>query len=165
MRLSRKDLVPVLAIVASGAVGLATVASLVLRSPPDNVSDPVTVVAPSATVESEKGCESGEGTELVVLETDPVLGGGTIQYWTKPHFVCADGVDIWADSAVTYSAQSMSHLMGAVRYVDRTRELLADEARYFADVGRLQAEGNVFVRENDDGPVVEGESVTVRTPR
>ena len=165
MRLSRTDLVPVLAIVASGAVGLATVGSLVLRSPPDNVSDPVAVVAPSVTVESEKGCVSGEGTVLFVQEPDPVPGGGVIQYWTKPHFVCADDVHIWADSAVSYSAQSMSHLIGAVRYVDRIRELRADEARYFYDVGRLQAEGNVFVRENDDGPVVEGESVTVRTPR
>ena len=37
MKLSRTDLVSVLVIIGSGAVGLATSASLVLRLPPDNV--------------------------------------------------------------------------------------------------------------------------------
>ena len=163
MRFSRTDLVPVLAIIASGTVGLATAVSLVLRSPPDNVSVPDPVVAPAPTAESKEGCEFGEGTELFVQTRSS--GGEVIVFVSKPHFVCGDGVEIWADSAVVYAAQSMSHLIGAVRYIDRTREVRADEARYFSDVGRLQVEGNVFVRGNDDGSAVEGESATVRTPR
>ena len=57
----------------------------------------------------------------------------------------------------------MSHLMGAVRYVDRTRELRADTARYFTDLGRLQATGNVFITDGTDGSVIEnGDLVYLR---
>ena len=103
----------------------------------------------------------GEGSTLYVQE--PVPGGGTINYFTKPHFECADGVEIWADSAVAYSRLGMSHLMGAVRYVDRTREMRADTARYFSDLGRLQATSNVSIRDSVDGSVIEnGDLVYLR---
>ena len=123
-------------------------------------------LAVSATpvgVVAQEGCVSGEGTVLFVQETDPIPGGGVVHYWTKPHFECADGVQIWADSAVTYSQRGMSHLMGAVRYVDRTREMRADTARYFSELGRLQATSSVSLRESVDGSVIEnGDLVYLR---
>ena len=108
-------------------------------------------VAPGG-LEAQEGCILGEGSSLYVQESLP--GGGTISYFSTPHFECADGVEIWADSAVAYCELGMSHLMGAVRYVDRTRELRADTARYFTTQGRLQAAGSVFIRNEDDGSEV-----------
>ena len=117
--------------------------------------------ATPAGVVAQEGCALGEGSTLYVQEQVP--GGGTISYFTKPHFECDDGVEIWADSAVAYSDLGMSHLMGAVRYFDRTRELRADTARYFSDLGRLQATGNVFVTDRADGSVIEnGDLVYLR---
>ena len=53
MRLSRTDFVPVLTIMAGGAIGaLLTFSPFVLRSPADDVRAPDPVVAPSATAES-----------------------------------------------------------------------------------------------------------------
>ena len=52
MRLSRTDLVPVLAIVAGGALGASLSFSLLGRSPADDVPAPDPVVAASATIES-----------------------------------------------------------------------------------------------------------------
>ena len=72
-------------------------------------------------------------------------------------------MEIWADSAVAYSAQAMSQLIGGVRYRDRTRELRASQARYFTEVGRLQAQGNLRVTNNQDGSVIEnGDLVYLR---
>ncbi len=82
-------------------------------------------------------------------------GGARLTYIGRPHFVCDGGVQIRADSAVAYSSQSMSHLMGNVRYSDNTRALRADEARYFSSQARLQAEGNLFVRDTVQGSIVE----------
>lgn len=110
---------------------------------------------------AQEGCGLGEGSTLYVQEPDP--RGGTISYFANPHFECEDDVEIWADSAVAYSALGMSYLMGAVRYVDRTRELRADTARYFSDLGRLQATGHVFITDSADGSIIEnGDLVYLR---
>ena len=102
----------------------------------------------------QEGCAFGdEGND--VYQRVALPGGETIHYVTNPHFECGDGVRIWADSAVAYSASSMTHLIGAVRYLDRARELSSDEARYFSNVGRLQAQGHVYVKDLQDGSVVE----------
>ena len=47
MRFSRTDLIPVLAIIAGGAVGVLVSGSLLLGSSPNNVPTPVVVVAPA----------------------------------------------------------------------------------------------------------------------
>jgi lipopolysaccharide export system protein LptA len=118
--------------------------------------------APQERVAAQGGCEFGEdGNDQSQFVTLP--NGGRITYVSNPHFVCPDGVQIWADSAVAYSADAMSHLMGAVRFVDRTRELRADEARYVSTVGRLQANGNVVVVDRaDDSRVENGDLVYLR---
>jgi lipopolysaccharide export system protein LptA len=98
----------------------------------------------------QDGCEFGEqGNDVVNSVTLP--GMGRVTYITRPHFVCQGGVNIFADSAVAYGDRGMSHLIGSVRYVESVRELLADEARYFTNEGRLQAEGNMSVRDDAQG--------------
>lgn len=118
--------------------------------------------ATTEPVAAQDGCEFGEdGNDQSQFVTLP--NGGRITYVSNPHFVCSDGVQIWADSAVAYSADALSHLMGSVRFVDRTRELRANEARYVSNVGRLQANGNVVVVDQADRSRVEnGDLVYLR---
>ena len=111
-------------------------------------------VAWSAPVWGQDTCEAVEpGNDLV--DTRAIPGGGSITYVTNPHFRCTGDVEIWADSAIVYSAQALSHLIGSARYIDGGRELRANEARYSYEVGRLQAEGGVFVTNSEDGSTVE----------
>ena len=96
-----------------------------------------------------------EDCEFVFPSGDLVMtmlsGGASITYVGTPHLFCREGVEIWADSAISYSAQGMQHLIGSVRFLDANGELRADEARYFAEQGRLQAERNVFVQDTVQG--------------
>ena len=110
----------------------------------------------------QEGCLFGDqGKNDVLYETLP--NGDQITYVSGPHFVCADGIDIWADSAVAYSPQGLSHMIGSVRYVDETRVLRADEARYFSNQGRLQAEGHMSIRDEGDSSSIEnGDLVYLR---
>lgn len=85
----------------------------------------------------------------MVSQTLPGLG--RVTYITRPHFLCQGGVQIFADSAVAYGDRGMSHMLGAVRYVESTRELRSDEARYFSNEGRLQAQGHVTMRDDAQG--------------
>lgn len=108
-----------------------------------------------------QGCGLGEGSAELRQETVP--GRGVVRYFRTPHFVCDDGVEIWSDSAVAYEAEGMSILIGGVRYLDGPRTLTSDQARYFSDLGRLQAEGHVHVSNSDDGSSVEhGDLVYLR---
>lgn len=111
---------------------------------------------------AQEGCEFGDkGKNDVFRSTLP--GVGVITYISGPHFICEGGVQIWADSAVAYEARGMSHFMGAVRYVEGGRELLSDEARYFSNLGRLQAQGHVSIRDESQGSLIEnGDLVFLR---
>jgi hypothetical protein len=115
-----------------------------------------------AAASAQEGCDFGDdGND--VFDTVAGAGGEQITYVTNPHFVCEDGVQIWADSAVAYQTQGMSQLIGSVRYRDRTRELRSDQARYFSNVGRLQAQGRLRVTNLEDGSIIEnGEMVYLR---
>ena len=107
-----------------------------------------------ASVAAQEGCRYADpGNDVLDSRRSP--GGGQVTNIRNPHFLCEDGVEIWADSAVAYSEQAMSQLIGRVRYRDRTRELRAREARYFSEVGRLQAQGDVRVTNFEDGSVIE----------
>jgi len=111
---------------------------------------------------AQEGCEFGEDGNDVLRQVT-LAGGEAIYYVTRPHFVCTDGVQIWADSAIAHTSSDLAHLIGSVRYVDRARELRADEARYFSNVGRLQAAGHLVIRDRDQGSVVEhGDLVYLR---
>ena len=100
-------------------------------------------------VAAQEDCEFVAPTRDMQFTT--LTGGATITYVGSPHMLCRDDVEIWADSAVEYSAQGLQHLMGAVRFMDANGELNADEARYFPQQGRLQAHGHVFVQDTVQG--------------
>jgi len=108
----------------------------------------------AAPLSAQEGCECGPGGNDVV-NSQTIPGVGRVTYITKPHFICAGGVEIFADSAVAYGDRGMSHLMGAVRYLESSRELRAEEARYFSEEGRLQAEGKVSIFDEAEGSSIE----------
>ena len=101
----------------------------------------------------DASCQFLEGTENFNMIT--LAGGGSISYLSSPRIGCPDGVRIVADSAISYSAQDMTHLLGNVFFRDGSRELQAREARYFPSTGRLQATGDVRLENADDGTVIE----------
>lgn len=111
------------------------------------------VLLPSAAA-AQEGCILGDrGRNDVFVQTLP--GVGRITYIGGPHFVCDRGVQIFADSAVAYGDRGMSHLMGHVRYLEDGRELEAQEARYFSNEGRLQAQGDILVVDEEQGSRIE----------
>ena len=111
-------------------------------------------LASPASVSAQEGCEFGNrGNDLVITQNLPGLG--RVTYITRPHFLCAGGVQIFADSAVAYGDRGMSHLIGRVRYVESSRELRSDEARYFSNEGRLQANGHVSVNDQAQGSSIQ----------
>ena len=113
-------------------------------------------------IAAQEDCDFVAPTRSMQLTT--LSGGATITYLGAPHMLCRDGIEIWADSAVEYSAQRMQHMMGAVRFIDANGELNADEARYFPEQGRLQANGNVFVQDTLQGFTIRnGNLVYLRT--
>ena len=72
---------------------------------------------------AQQGCEFvAPGNDISRTLT---VGGLQITYITNPHFLCAGGVEIWADSAEAFPGRGYSHLIGNVRYVESVRELTA----------------------------------------
>ena len=78
--------------------------------------------------------------------------------------LCSDGVEIWADSSISYAATGLDHLIGNIRFLDDAGELRADEARYFSERGRLQASGNVFVQDTLEGFTIENGALVYLRP-
>ncbi|MDH5590698.1 MAG: hypothetical protein OEZ37_11680 [Gemmatimonadota bacterium] len=120
------------------------------------------------TLEAQSGCSFGEGSGS--LNQITLSGGARIIYLGTPHFVCDDGVQIWADSTEVYSADNMAILMGNVRYLDRAREMRSETARYFTRIARLQARGSLVIRDLENGSRVENGSLvylraTAQRPR
>ena len=112
-------------------------------------------------VAAQSGCHFAEGSGTFRQVT--LAGGSQMFYLGEPHLVCGDGVEIWADSAVAYVSQNMSHFLGSVRFEDSARELRSDEARYFTRLGRLQAQGSLIVRDLVQGSIIEnGDLVYLR---
>lgn len=106
---------------------------------------------------AQEGCEFiAPGNDLTRSLT---VGGMRITYITNPHFLCDGGVEIWADSAEAFPDRGYSHLIGGVRYVEGLRELRADDARYFTNEGRLQAEGNLTITDEEQGSSIENGSL------
>lgn len=111
-------------------------------------------LVPARPAAAQEGCAFGEDGNDVLRQVT-LSGGEVIYHVTRPHFVCEGGVQIWADSATAYTATDLAHLIGSVRYEEPGRALRADEARYFSNVGRLQASGNLVLRDLAGGTVVE----------
>ncbi|HSM59937.1 MAG TPA: hypothetical protein VK849_04025, partial [Longimicrobiales bacterium] len=110
---------------------------------------------------AQTGCRFVDPTASVQGVT--IAGLGQVLYVSRPSILCADGVRIRADSAVTYASQRRTELMGRVFFRDDTRELRSDQARYFSQQARLQASGNLFVRDTVRGTEIEnGDLVYLR---
>lgn len=119
------------------------------------------VLCVPGSAEAQSGCRFGEGSGDLRQVT--LAGGRTLVYVGTPHLVCSDGVEIWADSAQAWVTDGFSDFIGDVRFVDPVRELESDEARYFTRLGRLQAEGNLVLRDIAQGSVIEnGDLVYLR---
>ena len=116
----------------------------------------------SSPAEAQEGCEfvypSGD------LSIVTLAGGNRITYVGTPHMLCRDGVEIWADSSISYAETGLEHLIGNIRFLDDAGELRADEARYFSEQGRLQASGNVFVQDTLDGFTIENGNLVYLRP-
>jgi lipopolysaccharide export system protein LptA len=118
-----------------------------------SMAAPLVLVAGVGQGGAQEGCILGDGTRSFQVVT--LVGSDRITYISRPRFICDGGVRIQADSAVSNSALGFAHFTGNVRYVDRTRELEADEARYFSREARLQAAGHLFVRDTERGSIIE----------
>lgn len=84
-----------------------------------------------------------------------------VTYVSGPRWECNDGSRIEADSSVTFESTSFTQLFGNVFFRDAKRELYADRAQYFSDVGRLQAQGSVRLINLEDGSFVTGEDLVL----
>lgn len=87
------------------------------------------------------------------------MGGGRVVYVQRPRLACEGGIRINADSMVAYEATGFNQLMGAVMFEDESRLLLARNARYFDQVGRLEADGDVELTERESGNVLTGDNL------
>lgn len=110
---------------------------------------------------AQGGCESVSPTRSA--QSFAIPGEGTVWYFGRPTFRCGGGVRIQADTAVAWTAQNMTHLMGNVRFVDGGKLLTADEARYFTRQGRLHATGNTLLRDTAQGSEIRhGDMILLR---
>lgn len=118
-------------------------------------------VAPVPVEAQGRGCIWVDPTRSI--QSFAIPGQGEVFYLGGPSIRCADGVRIQADSAVVYPNQNLSHLLGRVRFRDGSKELRADEGRYFSQQGRLQTNGNTILRDTLDGSeIINGDMVLLR---
>jgi len=104
-------------------------------------------------LEAQEGCICDPSCDQLNVQSLP--GIGQVTYVSGARFACEGGIRILADSAVSYSDRGYSELIGSVRYFEASRELVADQARYFTNEGRLQAEGHMSVRDDEQGSRIE----------
>lgn len=116
------------------------------------------ILAPTDSAAQMEGCQFGERGRNNGQRTADF--GGT-WYIGGPHFVCDDGAEIFADSVVIYEERGRNDLIGNVRYYAGTRQLFANQARYFTREGRLQASGNVRVLDLERGSEIENGDVVL----
>jgi len=103
----------------------------------------------SCDLESSSGVRSAPMNQVRVI------------YVSTPRFQCNDGTRIEADSSVTFEATAFTQLFGNVIFRDGQRELFADRAQYFSNVGRLQAQGSVRMMNLEDGSSLTGEDLVL----
>ena len=101
-------------------------------------------------------CRVLPGTERAVGRNQ---GGGRVVYLTRPRLACDSGVTIRADSMVIFEATGFNQLYGSVYFEDPSRRLRSRNARYFDQVGRLEASGAVELTDKESGNVVQGENL------
>jgi lipopolysaccharide export system protein LptA len=83
--------------------------------------------------------------------------GGRILYFSSPTFSCPGGTWISADSARVFEATNYTDLFGNVVFSDEDMRLTSDLAQYWADQLRLEAQGNVVLKNQAEGSVIRGD--------
>lgn len=110
-------------------------------------------VATPTPAAAQSGCECNPSCDRLTSQNLP--GIGRVTYISVARLSCEGGIRIFADSAVAYGDRGYSELIGSVRYLESGRELLSDQARYFTNEGRLQAEGSLVLRDEEQGSQIE----------
>jgi hypothetical protein len=87
------------------------------------------------------------------------VGGARVFYVSNPRLSCEGGIRIDADSMVSFEATGFNQLMGNVYFEDEARRLISNNARYFDQVSRLEAEGDVELTDRASGNVVNGQNL------
>lgn len=89
--------------------------------------------------------------------------GHEIIYFRNPvRFLCPDGVQIEADSAVWNSSANAAELVGQVLYRDGDRQLTADWAHFLSGTDELFARGSVVLTDQADGSIITGDDFEYR---
>lgn len=112
--------------------------------------------APAAAQQQIGSCRVQEGTRRAVSRT---VSGSTVMYVSRPRLACEGGIRIRADSMVSFESTGYNQLIGSVFFEDETRRLISRNARYFDQVGRLEADGDVELTDKRSGNVVEGQNL------
>ena len=105
----------------------------------------------------QSSCDLESSRRVVSTQTNRAR----VTYVSTPRFECPDGTRIEADSSVTFEATAFTQLFGNVIFRDGRRELFADRAQYFSNVGRLQAQGSVRLINREDGSSLAGEDLVL----
>jgi len=82
-----------------------------------------------------------------------------VTYVSRPRLACEGGIRINADSLVSFEATGFNQLFGSVFFEDETRSLVSRNARYFDQVGRLEADGDVELTDKGSGNVIRGQNL------
>lgn len=84
---------------------------------------------------------------------------GAIVRMQRARLRCQDGRYMEADSVVFYEVSQYSNMFGNVVFRTDGRELRSENAQYFERLGRLEADGNVRLRDLNRGTVITGEDL------
>lgn len=95
----------------------------------------------------------------VLAGTRSVNNQGAVSYLSRPRLRCNDGRYIQADSMVHYQTSAYTNMIGNVLFRTDGRELRSATARYFERIGRLEADGDVELRDLAQGTVITGETL------
>ncbi len=108
---------------------------------------------PGAAHAQPTGCSVLAGTRSAQNLTTP---SGVVSHMSRPRLRCNDGRYIEADSLVHYQVSGYTNLLRRVVFRADGRELRADSAQYYENIGRLDANGDVTLRELERGTVITG---------
>jgi lipopolysaccharide export system protein LptA len=120
---------------------------------------PVLLAAPAPLLGQER-CNQVRPSDTRRVVTP---AGHEIVYFRNPvRFICPDGVQIEADSAVWNSSANTAELVGQVLYRDGDRQLTSDWAHFVARSDELFARGSVVLTDRVDGSIITGDDFEYR---
>lgn len=100
-----------------------------------------------------------QSCELISSRQFYSIGSGEVVYVGSPVFGCGNGTRITADSAIIVKASNRADFINNVRFTEPGRVLTSQYAQYLSNLRKLQAQGNVIVRDERDGSVLRAPSL------